>query len=97
MHNPSQPVTVRHNPRESRYEVEVEGRLAVLDYVVAGERILFTRTFVPPEGRGRGIAEKLVRTALADARRDNRLVVPQCSYVERFIEAHREFCDLLAG
>lgn len=87
---------IRHNSAHSRYESEVDGHLAVAEYVLEGDRMVFTHTFVPPELRGRGIAEALVRTALADARAAHRRVVPQCSYVARFIERHTEFQPLLA-
>lgn len=59
--------------------------------------MVFTHTLVPPELRGRGVAEKLVRAALAEARARGCRVVPQCSYVARFIERHAEYQDLLAG
>ena len=89
-------VPVRHNPAASRFEAEIDGHLAVADYVQAGDRMIFTHTFVPPELRGRGVAEALVRPALEEARRTGRRVVPQCSYVARFIERHPEYCDLIA-
>jgi predicted GNAT family acetyltransferase len=88
--------TVRHNPEQSRFEIEIGGRLAVAEYVIEGERMIFTHTLVPPELRGRGLAEKLVRPALAWARAENRRVVPACSYVAAFIELHAEFKDLVA-
>jgi predicted GNAT family acetyltransferase len=90
------PLTVHHNPAASRFEVTVEGRLAVADYVLTGQRMALTHTFVPPELRGRGVAEALVRAALADARTRQLRVDPQCSYVARFIERHAEYQDLLA-
>lgn len=86
---------VSHNPGASRYEAVVDGHLSVCEYELDGTRMIFTHTVVPPELRGRGIAEQLVRTALADARAAGRQVVPACSYVARFIERHREFQDLL--
>ena len=89
-------VTVRHNPAACRYEAEVEGRLAVAEYVPQGDRLVFTHTVVPPELRSRGLAEKLVRTALEDARAAGRKVVPQCSYVRVFIRRHPEFQSLVA-
>lgn len=89
-------VTVRHNPGASRYEAIVDGYLSVCEYALNGTQMVFTHTLVPPELRGRGIAEQLVRVALADARSAGRKVVPACSYVARFIERHREFEDLLA-
>ena len=91
----SDPVPVRHNPGASRYEAVVDGHLSVCEYELDGTRMTFTHTVVPPELRGRGIAEQLVRTALADARAAGRQVVPACSYVARFIERHREFQDLV--
>lgn len=90
-------VTVRHNVPAHRFEAVVEGHLSVCEYEVVEDRMVFTHTLVPPELRGRGIAEQLVRTALAEARTAGRKVVPACSYVARFIERHREFQDLLAS
>ena len=92
----SDPVTVRHNAAEHRYEALVDGHLSVCEYEVADDKMVFTHTLVPPELRGRGIAEQLVRTALADARGARRKVVPACSYVEVFIRRNREYQDLLA-
>jgi predicted GNAT family acetyltransferase len=58
--------------------------------------MIFTHTFVPDALRGRGIAAVLVRTALEEARRTGRRVVPRCSYVAEFIQRHPEFRDLVA-
>ena len=90
------PVTVRHDEAQSRFLIEIDGHLAHADYTLDGERIVFTHTFVPPELRGRGLAEYLVRAALAHARLHKFQVVPACSYVAAFIERHKEFSDLLA-
>lgn len=87
---------VRHNPAANRYEIEIEGHLAVAEYVMEAGRQVFTHTLVPPELRGRGLAEALVRTAMDDARAAGRKVVPACSYVARFIEKNPEFADLVA-
>ena len=90
------PVTVQHNAAARRYEAVVDGHLAMAEYQLDGDRMIFTHTFVPPELRGRGIAEKLVRPALAAARAEGRCVVPACSYVAVFIARNPEFKDLLA-
>jgi len=87
---------VRHDPAAGRYEIAEGEHVAVADYELADGRQVFTHTYVPPELRGRGLAEVLVRQALADARAAGRRVVPACSYVATFIERHPEFQDLLA-
>jgi uncharacterized protein len=88
--------SIIHRAEARRYEVTVDGHISVCEYELAEKRMVFTHTLVPPELRGRGIAEQLVRAALADARAQGRQVVPACSYVATFIERHAEYRDLLA-
>ena len=90
-------IRVRHNAAAGRYEAEVNGHLAVAEFQREGDRIIFTHTFVPSELRRRGVAERLVRTALEQARKEERRVVARCSYVARFIRRHPEFQSLLTG
>ena len=73
-----------------------DGLVSVADYEIRGEEMIFTHTFVPPDLRGRGLAEKLVRAGLEHARAERLRVVPACSYVEVFIDRHPEFKPLLA-
>lgn len=82
---------VRHNAGAKRFEALVDGYLSVVDYTFEGEVVVFTHTFVPPELRGRGLAEKLVRAALAWAAAEKRRIVPACSYVDTFVRRHPEF------
>ena len=90
------PVEVRHHEAASRFVTEIDGHLAHADYTLDGARMTFTHTFAPPEPPGRGIAEQLIRPALALARTSNLRVIPACSYVAAFIARHPEFADLLA-
>lgn len=89
-------IDVVHNLSAHRFEATVDGHLSVCDYTVDGDRMVFAHTLVPPELRGRGIAEQLVRAGLNEARRRGAVVVPACSYVAVFIARHNEFQDLLA-
>ena len=95
---PDQPAPpVRHDAPAQRFEILSDGHRSELDYVIENEkRVVFTHTFVPPELRGRGLAEKLVRAALGWARHEGKRVVPACSYVAAFIERNPEFKELLA-
>ncbi len=80
-----------------RFELTIEGTLAVLDYVEQGENLLvFTHTFVPNELRGQNVAARLTRYALDDARQQGKKVVPQCSYVAAYMERNKEYADLRA-
>src|SRR5215216_5235632 len=96
MNSSTPQIVVRHNPAENRFEAEVDGKLSVADYQLRGTEMIITHTFVPPELRGRGIAEKIVRVALEHARDERLRVVPACSYVDAFIRRHAEFRPLIA-
>ncbi|MES2697869.1 MAG: GNAT family N-acetyltransferase, partial [Verrucomicrobiota bacterium] len=73
----------------------VGGYLSMAEYVRREGTMTMTHTFVPPELRGKGIAEKLVRAALDYARAEKLRVIPACSYVAMFIERHPEYKPLL--
>lgn len=88
---------VRHNHEQRRYEIEVDGELSILNYEPADGQIIIHHTFVPPEHRGRGLAERLVRSALDKARKDGLKVQSTCSYVSVFLQRHRkEYADITA-
>ena len=97
MDNPQSDVMVRHNPMAGRFEARVDGELCVADYVRRDHAIVMTHTFVPPALRSRGIAEKMVRSALEYAQSESLQVVPACSYVAAYIRRHPEFQALVAG
>ena len=90
-------ISILNNGAESRFEAVVDGLLCVADYEIKEGLMVFTHTFVPAELRGRGVAGKLVRAALAEARAKHFKVIPACSYVARFIDRHKEYADLLAS
>lgn len=88
---------IRHNEPESRFETEVEGKLALVDYRRRDNIFIVTHTEVPKELEGRGIAAALTKTLL-DYIRDNGLRVrPVCSYTKLYIQRHPEYNDIVAG
>jgi predicted GNAT family acetyltransferase len=83
------------NERESRYELQTEGGLALLDYMREDGRIALVHTEVPRRVEGRGFAARLVTAALADAKARGLQVLPMCAYVKAFIAKHREYEPLV--
>ncbi len=96
MSDPTPTPAVQHNATAQRYESGDGAHLAVLEYILDDGRLTLTHTFVPPELRGQGIAEALVRAALKDAQSAGQKIIPACAYVARFIERHKEYQSLLA-
>lgn len=87
---------VRNNEAEHRYELEVEGQLALAAYRLGDGRITFTHTEVPDALEGRGIGTRLVEAALDDARAQGLKVVPACPFVKHYMDKHPETQGLLA-
>jgi len=88
--------TIRDNPALSRFELEDGGVTVVLNYRIDGGSIAFDHTETPVAARGRGLASRLVRGALDEARGRGLKVVPRCSFVRSFLATHPEFRDLVA-
>lgn len=82
---------ITHDESASKFFVVIDGAEAHLVYRrVDADTVDFVHTFVPPEHRGRGIAEALVRHAFAFARTHGLHVIPSCWYVRRLAERDPE-------
>lgn len=88
---------VRDNSPRQRYELEVEGELAFIDYRRNGRNVVMTHAQVPPAFRGGGIGSALVKGALALVRERGEKVVPLCPFVAHYLRRHPEVQDLQAG
>jgi predicted GNAT family acetyltransferase len=89
---------VRRNDDAGRYELVDDGRVvAIADFTVDGDRVIFPHTEVDPELRGHGLGAVLVKAALDDVRPSGRSIVPRCWFVAQFVQSHQEYADLLAA
>ncbi len=81
---------IDHQPDKQRFVHLQDGLESVLEYrLLPDHGIDFTRTFVPEPLRGRGIAERLVRNAIAWARAQGYHMQASCWYVKRFLRHER--------
>lgn len=88
---------VKHDEGAKKYYAVVNGRESVCEYGVVGEGTLnFWHTYVPPELRGKGIADELVRQALEDARQRGFKVIPSCWFVRVYMDRHSQYQDMKA-
>jgi predicted GNAT family acetyltransferase len=90
------PSPLRDNVALSRFELDVDGGIAFVNYRRADGVLLLTHTEVPRHLRERGIGGQVVQAALEAARAQGVKVAPRCGFVARFIAEHPEFADLLA-
>ena len=90
------PDDVQHRPDCSRYALAREEGTAFAEYQRQGDLIVATHTVTPPALRGRGLAGRLIKAMLADARAQGLKVIPQCSFVADYFDRHPEEQDLRA-
>jgi uncharacterized protein len=86
---------VRDNPAEHRFEIAIGDDLAIAEYQLKHGVIDFVHTFVPESARGKGVAGKLIKGALASARERKLGVEAGCSSFAAYIKGHPETHDLL--
>ena len=61
-------LTIENNQADQCWEAHVDQQLAVAEYRRRGNTIFFIHTDVPHELEGQGVASKLMKTALDEAR-----------------------------
>src|SRR3712207_5930509 len=83
------------NTARNRYEMTVNNATAFIDYRRNADTIVLVHTEVPPEMEGQGVGSKLVRGALDDARQNGFRVVPHCTFVQKYLERHPEYTDIV--
>jgi uncharacterized protein len=89
------PTPIRDNTVRSRFELDVDGVTAFMNYRLAGSVISLDHTETPVAARGRGIASRLVEGVLEIARSRGLKVVPRCPFVRAYLAKHPDFRDLL--
>lgn len=89
------PEAVRDNHARRRYELDVPGGQAFIDYRRNAGVVTMVHAEVPADVQGGGFGSTLVRGALLLAQEQGERVVPSCPFVAAYIERHPEFRDLV--
>lgn len=84
---------IRDNTEAHRYELDVDGGQAVVTYNLSGQNLMITETLVPQALEGRGIASRLAKHVLADARERGLLVLPVCPFFSTYLKKHPEHAE----
>jgi uncharacterized protein len=87
---------MQDNAERQRYELHVEGRVVFADYRRRDGIVAITHVEAPPELRGKGFADRLMREVAEGARSDGLKIVPLCGYAAAWLRRHRDFADVLA-
>ncbi len=79
------------NTNEHRFEMDVEGYIAIINYKQSGKKLYLVHTEVPPELEGKGIGSALVQKTLQYIEEHHWQLVPLCLFVQSFLQKHPEW------
>ena len=86
---------IRDNAEEHRYELPVDGKVAVVVYNLSGQNLMITETLVPEALEGQGIASRLTKHVLADAKERGLLILPVCPFFSAYLQKHPEHAEVV--
>lgn len=88
-------IEVTHNLEARRFELTVDGHLAVLTYMLTGNIIVFLHTEVPPPIGGRGLGVNLAEAGMEYARANGLRVRSMCWFVSKYLRRRPQHQGLM--
>ncbi len=84
---------IHDNADRHQYELPVEGEIAVVTYNLSAPNLMITETLVPQRLEGRGIASRLAKHVIEDARKRELLILPVCPFFAAYFQKHPDLAD----
>lgn len=84
-----------NNKKLSRFETEINGEFAYVNYSFFKNGISLLYVFVPGSARGQGISSSIIKVALEYAKEEKLKVKVYCSVIARYIKYHPEYEALM--
>lgn len=82
---------ITHYPDNKRFETQVDGAVAFVQYRLSGDKLDIIHTIVPPAIGGRGIAAALVKYAYDYAVENGMKPSATCSYAVTWLHRHPDY------
>jgi len=80
-----------NNIKLSRFETEIDGEFAYVDYRFYKGDIALMHTFVPETARGKGISSELAKFALEYVKEQNLKLMVYCPVIAKYIKQHPKY------
>jgi len=79
------------NETDQRFEMNVDGNKAVIEYKRYPGKIALLHTEVQPQLEGKGAATAIIEKALVYVEKNNLKLIPLCPLVVAYIKRHTEW------
>ncbi len=84
------------NKEMNRFETEIDGHKAIVEYTVKPGILSLNHTEVPKALSGQGIASEMVEKVLLEIELRGLKIIPVCPFVRKYIEDHPEWKSIVA-
>jgi len=85
------------NKEESRFETEVDGHSAIIEYSVMPNILSLNHTVVDKALQGKGVAKEMVEKVLLQIEQRGLRVIPRCPFIKKYIKKHPEWETIVAN
>ena len=85
-----------NNQEQQRFELEVDGYTAFIEYKESGKQVILIHTEVPEELEGKGVGTAIVEKTLEHIESNQQTLVPLCPFVIAFLKRHPDWNRLLS-
>ncbi|MEP7373435.1 MAG: GNAT family N-acetyltransferase [Chitinophagaceae bacterium] len=79
------------NETDQRFEMNVDGNIAIIEYKRYPGKIALLHTEVPSQLEGKGAATAIIEKTLAYVEKNNLKLIPLCPLVVAYIKRHPEW------
>ena len=86
---------IKHNEQMHLFEIQDNGKTAVVEFKPFDGGINIVHTFVPKPLQSKGYGSALVKQALDYAREKKLKVIITCPFARAYVARHKEYEDLL--
>lgn len=86
---------IRDNIDLHRYELPIGDQVAVVTYNLSEPNLMITETLVPEALEGQGIASRLAKHVIADAKARGLLILPVCPFFSAYFQKHPEHAEVV--
>ncbi len=83
------------NETRNRFELPIEDKIALIEYIKTAKQIYLTHTEVPKELEGKGVGTAIVYKALEWVKNHDLALVPLCPFVASYIKKNPEYKPLV--
>jgi predicted GNAT family acetyltransferase len=84
---------IHDNAELKRYELPIDGEVALVTYNLSPPNLMITETLVPERLEGQGIASRLAKHVLSDTKARDLLILPVCPFFSAYLQKHPEHAD----